>query len=137
MPETSWSERSDRIEQKLDNLSTTVDGLSARVDGLSTRVDGFSASVDARFEQVDTRFASVDKRFDEMREEMDVDSLGFQTIEGLVAATGLPMNEFCLACFNNDYPTAIPLGTKLGCAPRRLLDTSSEAYESLSYPLTL
>jgi hypothetical protein len=48
MPETSSSERFDRIEKKLDDLST---------------------SVGARFEQVATRFAAVDRRFAEIREE--------------------------------------------------------------------
>ena len=41
MPETSSSERFDRVEKKLDDLSASVDA----------------------------RFASVDKRFDEMRQE--------------------------------------------------------------------
>ena len=36
----------------------------------------------------------------EMAEFLGVDTLAFQTIEGMVDATGLPLDSFCLACFN-------------------------------------
>ena len=41
---------------------------------------------------------------EEMSKYLGVDSIGYLDIEGMVRATGLPMNEFCLACFNGDYP---------------------------------
>lgn len=44
---------------------------------------------------------------EEMAEYLDVDSIGYLDIEGLVRATGLPINEFCLACFNGQYPVPI------------------------------
>ena len=44
----------------------------------------------------------------QMREFLGVDSLVFQTLDGLVSATGMPKDQFCLACFNNAYPTATP-----------------------------
>jgi amidophosphoribosyltransferase len=43
----------------------------------------------------------------EMAEYLEVDSIGYLDIEGMVRATGLPMNEFCLACFNGEYPVPI------------------------------
>ncbi|MBX7255771.1 MAG: amidophosphoribosyltransferase [Candidatus Hydrogenedentes bacterium] len=45
---------------------------------------------------------------DEMRDYLGVDSLKFQTIEDLVSAAGYTMDQFCLACFNNNYPTKTP-----------------------------
>src|SRR3989344_2259571 len=36
---------------------------------------------------------------------LDVESVGFQTIEGLVKAIGLPKDNLCLACLNGEYPT--------------------------------
>jgi amidophosphoribosyltransferase len=33
-----------------------------------------------------------------------VNSIGYLDVEGMVRATGLPRNEFCLACFNGQYP---------------------------------
>jgi amidophosphoribosyltransferase len=39
-----------------------------------------------------------------IREYLGVDSIGYLDIPGMVRATGLPANSFCLACFNGDYP---------------------------------
>ena len=44
---------------------------------------------------------------EEMAEYLEVDSIGYLDIEGMVRATGLPESEFCLACFNGQYPVAI------------------------------
>ncbi|MBA3015146.1 MAG: amidophosphoribosyltransferase [Proteobacteria bacterium] len=41
---------------------------------------------------------------EEIRKSLDLDSLQYLSIEGLVEATGMPKDTFCLACFNNDYP---------------------------------
>jgi amidophosphoribosyltransferase len=43
---------------------------------------------------------------------LGVDSLGYLDVEGMVRATGKPMNRFCLACFNGDYP--LPVDPALG-----------------------
>lgn len=39
-------------------------------------------------------------------------SLGYLSIAGAVEAVGRPKNEFCLACFNGDYPIAVPAGVR-------------------------
>ncbi len=46
-----------------------------------------------------------------MATELGVDSLQYQTIEGLVRALRLPESNLCLACLNGKYPT--PHGEKL------------------------
>jgi len=38
---------------------------------------------------------------------LGVDSVGYLDLEGMVRATGLSKNEFCLACFNAQYPVPI------------------------------
>ena len=38
---------------------------------------------------------------------LGVDSLGYLDVEGMVRATGKPINRFCLACFNGDYPLPV------------------------------
>ena len=73
---------------------------------------------------------------EEMRAYLDVDSLAFQSIEGLVEATGLPRESFCLACFNNDYPTPTPKDFDSGKVHRRLVDTSTETYDLSGFPST-
>jgi amidophosphoribosyltransferase len=40
----------------------------------------------------------------EIRDFLELDSLGYLSTEGLVEATGLPESGFCLACFSGDYP---------------------------------
>jgi amidophosphoribosyltransferase len=41
---------------------------------------------------------------EEIGKYLEVDSIGYLDIAGMVRATGVPANEFCLACFNGDYP---------------------------------
>jgi amidophosphoribosyltransferase len=48
---------------------------------------------------------------EEIRKYLGVDSLGYLSVEGMVRATGRPMNEFCLACFTGNYP--LPVDPKL------------------------
>jgi amidophosphoribosyltransferase len=45
---------------------------------------------------------------EEIRQYLGVDSLVYQTIDGLIDAAGATREQFCLACFNNMYPTPIP-----------------------------
>jgi amidophosphoribosyltransferase len=40
-------------------------------------------------------------------EYLNVDSLGYLDVEGMVRATGQPANKFCLACFTGDYPLPV------------------------------
>lgn len=37
---------------------------------------------------------------------LGADSIGYLDVPGMVRATGQPENNFCLACFNGDYPIA-------------------------------
>ncbi len=61
---------------------------------------------------------------------LDVDSLRFQTVEDLVEATGYSSDNFCLACFNNEYPTPVPKDFECRKANvKRHVDTSTEEYE--------
>src|SRR6202047_2842193 len=41
---------------------------------------------------------------EEIQKYLGVDSLGYLDIGGMVRATGLPRDHFCLACFDGDYP---------------------------------
>lgn len=51
---------------------------------------------------------------EEIRQRLGVDSLHYLTVDGMVKATGLPKSEFCLACFNGQYPIALPESGALG-----------------------
>jgi amidophosphoribosyltransferase len=41
---------------------------------------------------------------EEIRQYLEVDSLGYLSVEGLLESTGLPVDGFCVACFTGDYP---------------------------------
>ena len=43
---------------------------------------------------------------DEIRKYLNADSLHYLSLDGMVRATGLPKESFCLACYNGDYPVA-------------------------------
>lgn len=44
---------------------------------------------------------------DQIREHIGADTLGYLSIGGAVNAVGRKENEFCLACFNGDYPIPV------------------------------
>ena len=39
-----------------------------------------------------------------VRDYLGLDSLTYLSVEGLVEATGLSRDHFCLACFTGEYP---------------------------------
>jgi amidophosphoribosyltransferase len=41
---------------------------------------------------------------DQIRDYLGADSLGYLEVDSMVRATGLPKENFCMACFNGDYP---------------------------------
>jgi amidophosphoribosyltransferase len=52
---------------------------------------------------------------EEIRQYLEVDSLGYLSVEGLLASTGLKPQDFCVACFTGDYPVVFTQApTKLG-----------------------
>lgn len=65
---------------------------------------------------------------EEIRDYLGVDSLAFQSLEGMVDATGYEPKQFCLACFNNAYPTQTPTDFESRPENRRHVDTSTEVY---------
>ena len=47
---------------------------------------------------------------EEIREQLDIDSLGYITLPALVKAIGMPKEDLCLGCVNEEYPTDLPEG---------------------------
>src|ERR1700731_4063052 len=69
-------------------------------------------------------------KMDEMADYLGVDSIGYLDIDGMVRATGLPMNEFCLACFNGQYP--VPIDQELD---KFIIERRSARSRALSEPV--
>lgn len=51
-----------------------------------------------------TKLMAANHSIDEIRKYLSADSLGYLSQAGMVQATGLSANQFCMACFNGDYP---------------------------------
>ena len=51
---------------------------------------------------------------DEICNSIGADSLGYVSLEGLVASTGVAMDRLCRACFDGTYPIELPEPELLG-----------------------
>jgi amidophosphoribosyltransferase len=49
-----------------------------------------------------------DLTIEEVRSFIGADSLGYLSLEGMVESTGTPKEGFCRACFDGEYPIAVP-----------------------------
>ncbi len=49
---------------------------------------------------------------EEIRQSIGADSLGFVSLEGLIAATGVPAERLCHACFDGTYPIPVAEGER-------------------------
>jgi amidophosphoribosyltransferase len=51
-----------------------------------------------------SKLMAANNTVDEIRRYLNADSLGYLSEDGLVRATGLPRESFCMACYNGKYP---------------------------------
>jgi amidophosphoribosyltransferase len=54
------------------------------------------------------------KSVEEIRDYVGADSLAYLSVEDMIASTGRPADEYCLACFTGDYPVEIPEAVRRG-----------------------
>jgi amidophosphoribosyltransferase len=54
-----------------------------------------------------SRLLAARMTVDEIAAYLEVDSIGYLSIEGLVTGTGAPRDGFCTACLTGEYPTDI------------------------------
>ena len=55
------------------------------------------------------------KSVEEIRDFIGLDSLSYTSLDGMVEATGIPKDNFCLACYTGEYPVEIPEGMSKFC----------------------
>ncbi len=58
--------------------------------------------------QVETELIASRLTTEEIRDFIGADSLGYLSIEGVLAALDLPYDRFCFACFDGRYPEPVP-----------------------------
>ena len=51
-----------------------------------------------------SKLMAANYSLDDIRRYLNADSLGYLSPEGMVRATGLPRDSFCMACYNGHYP---------------------------------
>jgi len=51
-----------------------------------------------------SKLMAANHSLEEIRKYLNADSLYYLSQDGMVAATGLPKNSFCLACYDGNYP---------------------------------
>ncbi|MCX4093377.1 amidophosphoribosyltransferase [Nocardia sp. alder85J] len=57
---------------------------------------------------------SMDDMVENVRRSIGADSLGYISLEGMVAATEQPRSRLCCACFDGDYPIPLPHEAAIG-----------------------
>src|SRR5262247_346800 len=50
------------------------------------------------------KLMAANHSLDEIRQYLNADSLGYLSMEGMIKATGLPRDSFCMACYDGNYP---------------------------------
>jgi amidophosphoribosyltransferase len=66
-----------------------------------------------------------------VRRSVGADSLGYVSLEGLVAASEQPRSRLCTACFDGSYPIPLPDEARLG---KHLLEFSGPAEPASGAP---
>src|SRR3990170_3135625 len=61
----------------------------------------------------EAQLAAAHRSVEEMREHVGATSLHYLSLEGMTAATTLPDDAVCRACFTRSYPTRVPDGRSL------------------------
>ena len=65
------------------------------------------------------KLMAANHSLEEIRKYLSADSLCYLSQEGLVKATGLPASDFCMACYDGDYPVAFDPGVDKHIIERR------------------
>ena len=84
--------------------------------------------VDSCYYGIDTpnraKLIASNMTVEEIRDYLEVDSLAYLSIPGLLKATGVDPSHFCTACFDHIYPTSTPEQFQLEKEPNRHVDHS-------------
>jgi amidophosphoribosyltransferase len=51
-----------------------------------------------------SKLMAANHSLEEIRKYLNADSVNYLSQDGMVSATGLPINSFCMACYDGNYP---------------------------------
>ena len=77
-----------------------------------------------------SKLMAANSSIDEIRLYLNADSLHYLSAKGLIKATGLPRESFCMACFNGEYP--VPYDPKVD---KEIMERRRARVESLGEAL--
>ncbi len=77
-----------------------------------------------------SKLMAANNSVDEIRRYLNADSLHYLSAKGLVKATGLPKESYCMACFNGEYP--VPYDPKVD---KEIMERRRARVESLGEAL--
>lgn len=66
-----------------------------------------------------SKLMAANHSLEEIRKYLSADSLHYLSQEGMVRATGLPANSFCMACYDGNYPVPFDPGVDKHAIERR------------------
>ncbi|HVV01421.1 MAG TPA: amidophosphoribosyltransferase, partial [Verrucomicrobiae bacterium] len=66
-----------------------------------------------------SKLMAANHSIEEIRNYLNADSLHYLSQDGLIAATGLPANSFCMACYDGNYPVKFDPATDKHIIERR------------------
>ena len=72
-----------------------------------------------------SKLMAATRSVEEIRQYLDADSLHYLSQEGMVKATGLPKSDFCMACYDGNYPVAFDPGVNKQSIERHSTHTSN------------
>jgi len=78
-----------------------------------------------------SKLMAANYSLDEIRKYLNADSLAYLSQQGMVKATGLPAESFCMACYDGDYP--VPYDPT---ADKHIMERRRARVETLSEALT-
>jgi len=70
---------------------------------------------------------AANKTVEEIREHIGADSIGFLSLEGLIAATEQTEEKLCNACFTGKYPASLQMLMEMEAPPRRSRELAAAA----------
>jgi amidophosphoribosyltransferase len=73
-----------------------------------------------------TKLMAANYSVDEIRKYLNADSLGYLSQAGMVRATGRPASDFCMACYDGNYP--VPFDPK---TDKEIIERRRSRVESL------
>ncbi|MEO9222124.1 MAG: amidophosphoribosyltransferase, partial [Mycobacteriaceae bacterium] len=73
--------------------------------------------------------------FEGVRQAIDADSLGYVSLDNMIAATEQPQSRLCSACFDGEYPIELPEGALAKNLLEGMMENSADSIAREATPV--